>query len=126
MNQTRVPMQRIFRVVGGTLVALAVYGAAVALLNNVAPQITHVGIGIGIVWPDHADMTRELWDFGGWLLVLLACGALAATLLVRLCRPQMLWCAAAMGVVLLVFAVLQRSDLHRALTGARPPMHGMP
>ncbi len=107
------------RVTGGTLLTLMVYGVAVALLNNVAPEITRFGIAIGIVWPDHPQMTHALWDFGGWLLLLLVSGTLAAVVLTRLCHPRMLWCALSMAAVLLVFAILQRSDLYLSLTGGR-------
>ena len=119
MNRVPASAQGLFRLAGGTLLALVAYGVAVALLNNVAPEITRFGIAIGIVWPDHPQMTHALWDFGGWLLLLLVSGALAAVVLVRLCRPRMLWCALFMAAVLLVFAILQRSDLYLSLTGGR-------
>lgn len=107
------------RVTSGTLLALAVYIVAVALLNNVAPEITRLGIAIGIIWPMHPQMTHALWDFGGWLLLLLVSGVLATVVLARLCRPRMLWCALFMAAALLTFAILQRSDLYLSLTGGR-------
>ncbi len=119
MNQVPGSAHGLFRFAGGTLLAFAVYGVTVALLNNVAPEVTRLGVAVGIVWPDHPQMTHALWDFGGWLLLLLISGALATAVLARLCHPRMLWCALFMAAVLLVFAILQRSDLYLSLTGGR-------